>query len=89
MPFFDRTGPRGFGPMTGRGMGPCGGFFGFGRRGFGGRGYGRGFGRGGLGFYGNPQPLTSSGEKELLEDYREDLQAELNAVEKELQNLEE
>jgi len=23
MPRFDRTGPRGMGPMTGRGMGPC------------------------------------------------------------------
>ena len=34
MPNFDRTGPRGQGPMTGRGFGPCGcGFaYGFGRR---------------------------------------------------------
>ena len=31
MPRFDGTGPLGFGPMTGRGFGPCG--------------YGRGYGR--------------------------------------------
>jgi hypothetical protein len=57
MPFGDRTGPRGMGPMTGRGVGFCAGFgqpgftspmplrgwFGFGR-GFG-RGRGRGMGR--------------------------------------------
>lgn len=57
MPRGDRTGPWGFGPMTGRGMGYCAGYpypgfmnpgpgFGFGP-GFGmGRGLGRGFGRG-------------------------------------------
>ncbi len=56
MPRGDRTGPQGFGPMTGRGMGYCAGFtgpafmspgpgFGLGR----GFGFGRGFGRG-LGF---------------------------------------
>jgi len=57
MPFGDRTGPRGMGPMTGRGAGYCAGFsrpgfanpipgrqwFGFGWRGRG-RGRGRGFG---------------------------------------------
>jgi len=62
MPGGDRTGPAGFGPMTGRGAGYCTGFpvpgyanpvggrFGMGfRRGFGsgfGRGAGRGFRRG-------------------------------------------
>jgi len=35
MPRFDGSGPLGFGPMTGRGMGPCGC----------GMGYGRGYGR--------------------------------------------
>ncbi|MGD8534675.1 MAG: DUF5320 domain-containing protein [Candidatus Aminicenantes bacterium] len=60
MPRGDRTGPMGLGPMTGRGMGLCGGNpgpgymyggpgFGFGR-GFGrGLGFGRGYGRG-MGF---------------------------------------
>lgn len=37
MPGFDRTGPRGVGPRTGWGRGPCGRGMGFGR------GFGRGF----------------------------------------------
>ena len=41
MPRFDGTGPGGFGPRTGWGMGPCGAGMGYGR----GRGFGRGFGR--------------------------------------------
>jgi hypothetical protein len=58
MPFGDGTGPRGMGPMTGRGAGYCAGFgrpdfanpvlgrrwFGFGWRGWG-RGRGHGLGR--------------------------------------------
>jgi hypothetical protein len=58
MPFGDRTGPRGMGPMTGRGAGYCAGsgqagfanplswgrWFGFGWRSWG-RGRGRGLGR--------------------------------------------
>jgi len=39
MPFGDRTGPLGQGPMTGRGLGLCGGGIGF-RRGWFGRGRG-------------------------------------------------
>jgi len=57
MPGFDRNGPEGRGPLTGRGLGPCGRGLGSGRgsgRGFGrgpGRGFGRAFGRGmGRGF---------------------------------------
>jgi hypothetical protein len=56
MPFGDRTGPRGLGPMTGRRAGYCSGFqlpgsmnpaSGRGRSGFSGRGMGRGWsGRG-------------------------------------------
>lgn len=42
MPRFDKTGPAGAGPKTGRGMGPCGGGQGFSGRG---KGAGRGFGR--------------------------------------------
>jgi len=51
MPFGDRTGPMGLGPMTGRGAGFCGGFNGPGNMNFGrglGGGMGRGFG-GGMG----------------------------------------
>ena len=54
MPYGDRTGPNGFGPRTGRGLGYCTGndtpgYLVGGRRGYGrgyGRGRGRGFGRG-------------------------------------------
>lgn len=53
MPWGDRTGPMGRGPMTGRGAGYCAGYNmpGYtnpiGGRGYGrGRGFGRGFGRG-------------------------------------------
>ena len=56
MPGYDQTGPMGQGPMTGRGIGPCGGGRmqagrGFGRgmgmrRGFGGRGSRQGDGQG-------------------------------------------
>ena len=65
MPFGDRTGPLGQGPMTGRGAGYCAGYeapgyanpggfgfgFGRGRR----RGFGRGFGRGYYGHAGAPR----------------------------------
>ena len=47
MPRGDRTGPAGYGPMTGRGIGYCAGYQapGFVQGGWG-RGLGRGFGRG-------------------------------------------
>jgi hypothetical protein len=45
MPWNDETGPAGQGPLTGRGMGACGGGQGF-RRGNFGRGFRRGAGRG-------------------------------------------
>lgn len=51
MPRGDRTGPDGFGPMSGRGLGYCNGYNSpgftkdYGRQGMG-RGYGRGFSRG-------------------------------------------
>jgi len=67
MPGGDRTGPAGFGPRTGRGMGYCNGYqvpgymngpvYG---RGFG-RAYGRGFGRGagwGYRYPVNPGPVS-------------------------------
>ncbi len=41
MPKFDGTGPQGMGPMTGRGLGPCGGRIKLG----GGRGFRCGLGR--------------------------------------------
>ncbi len=56
MPFGDRTGPLGQGPMTGRGAGYCAGYEtpGYANPGGFGFGFGRGFGRGyGRGFYGH------------------------------------
>ena len=43
MPYGDRTGPMGAGPMTGRGAGICAGY---GRPGYMNHGFGHGFGRG-------------------------------------------
>ncbi len=48
MPWGDRRGPNGAGPMTGRGMGYCAGYDrpGYMNQDFWGRGFGRGYGRG-------------------------------------------
>ena len=73
MPRFDQTGPLGQGPMTGRGLGPCGGGMGFGR------GYGRGFGC--RRFY------TQREESEILKDEAEALEQELKAVKERLTEL--
>ncbi|MFA5135974.1 MAG: DUF5320 domain-containing protein [Patescibacteria group bacterium] len=78
MPAFDGTGPQGVGPMTGRGMGPCGQ----------GKGRGMGFGWGcgrrvrrGLGrFFGGGQSWT----RQELADYKKALQEEMEDVDKEL-----
>jgi hypothetical protein len=73
MPNFDRTGPRGEGPMTGRGMGRCNG-------GQAGLGLGRGQGRG----FGFRRFFSQKEEVEDLKSYQKDLKSELEAVEKEL-----
>ncbi|MFO7881951.1 MAG: DUF5320 domain-containing protein [Kosmotogaceae bacterium] len=112
MPGFDRTGPSGQGPMTGRGLGMCSGYarpvgfrgpglarrngwygrgrgFGFGR----GRGFGRGYGRGYYPAYPadypayEPEP-TPREEEKMLEDYVAELEEELSAVKKRLQEIE-
>lgn len=86
MPGFDRTGPRGLGPMTGRGLGSCavpagrqGGGIGY-SRGYG-MGYGRGFGRGFRRFY------TRQEEVGDLKAYRDELRAELKALDEELKEV--
>ncbi|HPX29397.1 MAG TPA: DUF5320 domain-containing protein [Sphaerochaeta sp.] len=61
MPYKDGTGPMGYGPMTGRGMGPCRREFGFGR----GRRYGMGMGMG-MGW--NAQPCTLADRKRFLQE---------------------
>lgn len=75
MPRLDGTGPRGMGPMTGRGLGPCG------------YGYGRGRGMG----YGLPwsyrQPTVTE-EKTIVQDDIAALKEELKAAEERLSQLE-
>lgn len=88
MPYFDGTGPMGYGPMTGRGMGPCAGYYprGYGR-GFG-RGHGRGWGRGfGRGFFWQ-KPLSKEEELEDMRLYKKDLEQELSELEKEISQME-
>lgn len=98
MPYGDRTGPRGIGPLTGRGFGFCRGFnhpgsmVGTGRglsmgmgRGFK-RGYGRGFGfrTGYAPFvdYGLPEPYEYHPEQE-----KEYLKNQIDTLEKTIHNL--
>jgi len=75
MPNQDGTGPQGKGPMTGRGMGRCGG--GQGR----GKGMGKGFGRRMVRCC---DQVDQTPTKQDLEDYRNNLKKELAEVEKEI-----
>jgi hypothetical protein len=81
MPGFDGTGPLGYGPLTGRGLGPCGRGLAF-RRGF-----GRGFRR----YYRYPvvQPITLTKEeqKKILEEEKRELELELKAIQEKLKEL--
>jgi len=80
MPGFDKTGPNGEGPMTGRGMGPCGKGM---RKGFG-RGMGCRFGR--RAYIEEPLEMTSEQKKKVLEAEAVELEAELNAIKKVIKN---
>jgi hypothetical protein len=75
MPNNDKTGPRGMGPKTGRGFGPCG--LGLGWR------KGRGMGR----YFGWNQPQTPKDQLKALDDYKKTLKEELEDVEKERKEL--
>lgn len=77
MPGFDKTGPMGAGPMTGRGFGPCGLGLGWRRRFGAGRGLGRYFG------WGWNIPQTKEDKLKALADYRKALEEELEDVKKE------
>jgi len=89
MPQGDQTGPAGQGPMTGRGLGPCG----AGMR----RGFGRGFGRGmGFGWRARnmqvmpiqqPAVLTEAEEKKLLESELKEIEVEKQEITKRLKDL--
>ncbi len=86
MPRFDRTGPRGEGPLTGRGFGPCG----YGdRRGFG-RGFERGFERRQFcPFLEEPIVITKEKEKELLKEDIKALEEEKEYIEKRIKEIKE
>jgi len=82
MPQKDGTGPLGDGPVSGRGVGPCG------RSTAGGIGRGRGFGRVMCGwFWRKYQGLPKDERKELLKEEVTDLRQELEMVEAELKNV--
>jgi len=81
MPNFDGTGPRGQGPRTGRGYGPCGMGLGWRRR----FGAGRGLGR----YFSWNWPQTKDDQKEALAKYEQALKEELDDVRKEKEELNE
>ncbi len=74
MPGGDKTGPIGYGPLTGRGMGSCGA----------GLGRGRGFRRC---FYRTPISLTMDEEAKILEAELKEIEAEKEAIEKRLKEM--
>lgn len=80
MPGMDKTGPFGTGSM-GRGLGPCGG-------GQAGRGRGRGFSRRGNGWGMGPGFTPITGEKESLEQRKNWLESQLDAINQNLKELE-
>jgi hypothetical protein len=103
MPGYDGTGPRGMGAMTGWGRGFCrplgtrwglglrrGVGLGFGRAGWGARGYGRGpgYGLGRVG-YGGPvyAPSAEYGEPVSASEERELLRQEMQSIEEQLAEI--
>jgi len=79
MPRGDKTGPRGIGPMTGRGMGVCNGYE---NQGFG-RGLRRRF------FWNNSQnPNLLLTEKEILKQELKQLETKKDYIKNRLQELE-
>ena len=92
MPRGDRTGPDGRGTMTGRARGYCAGNDrpGYAEPGFRGRGFGRGMSRGfGRRVYIDEEPLemTKEQKKKVLEAEAAELEAELEAIKKEITDL--
>jgi hypothetical protein len=83
MPGMDKTGSCGTGPK-GRGMGPCGGGLAY-QRGNG-WGMGRGYRRSGFGVFSTPV-FSADEEKTFLEQRRNWLKTQIEAVEKQLENL--
>lgn len=88
MPWRDGTGPFGEGPLTGRGLGPCGRGMGW-RRGFGwGRGFGwRRFRRQFPPIYVENVQLTNEEKRKILKAELEELENEKREIENELKKL--
>lgn len=89
MPNRDGTGPLGLGPLTGRGLGPCGRGLRRGLdRGFG-MGFGRGFGMGWRCWAAGTAPVTFSKEEEkkILEAELKEIELEKQEIEKRLKEL--
>jgi hypothetical protein len=88
MPAFDRTGPSGQGPLTGRGLGPCGTGRAYGR------GYGRAWSRPRFGFFwgrrsgGIPYQENTQTEKDILKEDAKALEDELKTIKKRLEEIE-
>ena len=101
MPFGDRTGPRGFGPMTGRAAGYCAGFpipgyanpgpgYGFGMGWGGGRGWRHWYYATGLPGWARFGPLSAPTREQqaaLLEEQATLLREQLEAIEGQLSEL--
>ncbi len=103
MPRGDRTGPMGYGPMTGRGFGICN-AANVSRLGLGlgfGLGYGMGRGRGfrrrmpyypaqyPVGGYPAGYPVDARAQKEILEEQKALLRGQLEAIDQQLEGLSE
>jgi hypothetical protein len=77
MPGRNRTGPDGYGPLTGRGLGPCG------------RGLRRGFGRrADFRRCSEPTKLTKEEQKKMLEAELQEIEKEKQEIEKKLEEIE-
>jgi len=81
MPQQDRTGPMGQGPLTGRGLGPCGMGFGFGR------GFGRGFGWRLFQPQFQPVQFSEADEKKILQEELKEIESEKTEIQKRLKEL--
>ncbi len=83
MPGYDRTGPAGQGPMTGRGLGPCGAGMAYGRQGNYSRGGGRGFNAGGrqrFRFWQQSAMAPQDDRMDQLQEQIEELKNEIRAL---------
>jgi len=88
MPLRDGTGPQGQGPLTGRGLGPCGAGRGAGRGAGMGRGMGIGRGCCPCPYIGiSSRKFTAEDEKAYLVDEKKALEEEMKAVDERLGEL--